>query len=69
MYKKNTNILLTGATGSATGGAAGGDDCLVNLDALTGRYPPLLVQDGGFIFPTSETNGTRYLSFGKSSLA
>ena len=63
MHKINTNILLTGATS----GVAGGDDCLVNLDALTGRYPPLLVQDGGFIFPTSETNGTRYLSFGKST--
>jgi len=38
--------------------------CQVNLDALTGDFPPLLVQNGDFVFPTSRTeDDERILTF------
>jgi len=37
--------------------------CQVNLDKLSGKYPPLLIQDDDFIFPTSKVNGERVLTF------
>jgi len=38
--------------------------CQVNLDALTGKYPPLLVQNGDFVFPSSRTeDDERILNF------
>ena len=39
--------------------------CQVNLDALSGEYPPLLLQNNDFIFPTSEIEEKRILSFGE----
>ena len=43
------------------------DRCRVNLDELTGKYPPILIQNDRFIFPKSEeSDGTRYLNFGKT---
>ena len=38
-------------------------DCVVNLDGLKGKHPPLLIQDGVFKYPTSETE--RNLGFSK----
>eukprot|EP00090_Calanus_glacialis_P045179 TRINITY_DN8232_c0_g1_i1.p1 TRINITY_DN8232_c0_g1~~TRINITY_DN8232_c0_g1_i1.p1 ORF type:complete len:472 (-),score=119.75 TRINITY_DN8232_c0_g1_i1:256-1671(-) len=38
--------------------------CQVDLDALTGKYPPLLVQNGDFVFPSSRTeDDKRILTF------
>lgn len=38
--------------------------CQVDLDALTGDYPPLLVQGGEFVFPSSRTeDDKRILTF------
>lgn len=38
-------------------------ECIINLDGLTGDYPPLLLQDGDFKYPTRETeDGKRILS-------
>ena len=39
--------------------------CQVNLDAVSGKYPPLLLQNSDFIFPTSEIDEKRLLSFGE----
>ena len=40
--------------------------CQVDLDALTGDYPPLLVQNGDFVFPSSRTeDDKRILTFGE----
>ena len=40
--------------------------CTLNLDGLSGKYPPLIIQNDDFIFPTSEeADGTRLLVFGK----
>merc|ERR1719348_2928091 len=40
--------------------------CQVDLDALTGEFPPLLIQRGDFIFPSSRTeDDKRILSFGE----
>ena len=40
--------------------------CQVDLDALTGEFSPLLVQNGNFIFPVSKNKeGNRTLSFGR----
>ena len=38
-------------------------DCVVNLDGFKGKHPPLLIQDGVFKYPTSETE--RNLGFSK----
>jgi len=39
-------------------------ECHVNLDALTGDYPPLLVQNDDFVFPSSRTeDDERILTF------
>ena len=46
-----------------SGSLSAGDSCNVNLDALTGKYPPLLTQNDNFVFPTSKTNDVRLLSF------
>ena len=47
-------------------GALSGDPCTVNLDALTGKYPPLITQNDNFVFPTSrEADESRLLTFGK----
>ena len=44
-------------------------DCSVNLDGLTGNYPPLLLQGHQFIYPTSENQeGQRTIDIGKNSL-
>ena len=41
------------------------DLCRVNLDQLTGKYPPIILQNDRFVFPTSEDpDGSRYLNFG-----
>ena len=41
--------------------------CEVDLDGLTGEYPPLLIQRGEFIFPSSRTeNDKRILAFGEN---
>ena len=40
----------------------------MNLEQITGKYPPLLTQDSQFIFPSSETNGSRILTFSKENL-
>ena len=46
------------------GSSGGGDNCTVNLDQLTGKYPPLLTQNSNFVFPSSESaDGVRYLTF------
>ena len=42
------------------------DICRVNLEELTGKYPPILLQNDRFVFPTSEdADGSRYLNFGQ----
>ena len=42
--------------------------CTLNLDGLSGKYPPLIIQNDDFLFPTSEEpDGTRLLVFGKSN--
>ena len=40
-------------------------DCVVNLDKKSGEHPPMLLQNGDFIYPTSDTeeNG-RIISIG-----
>ena len=39
--------------------------CTLNLDGLSGKYPPLIIQNDDFMFPTSEeADGTRLLVFG-----
>ena len=39
--------------------------CTLNLDGLSGKYPPLIIQNDDFMFPTSEeADGTRLLFFG-----
>ena len=39
--------------------------CRINLDQLTGKYPPLLLSGKRFVYPTSEdSDGSRYLNFG-----
>ena len=44
-------------------------DCSVNLDGLTGKYPPLLLQGHQFIYPTSvNQQGQRTINIGKNSL-
>ena len=41
------------------------DLCRINLDQLTGKYPPIILQNDRFVFPTSEDpDGSRYLNFG-----
>ena len=41
------------------------DTCRINLEQLTGKYPPLIIRDEKFVFPTSEeADGSRYLNFG-----
>ena len=43
--------------------------CSLNLDGLTGKYPPLLIQNDDFIYPTSqEADGSRLLVFGSTLL-
>merc|ERR1719481_2267667 len=38
--------------------------CQVDLDALTGEFPPLLIQRGDFVFPSSRTEeDKRILTF------
>jgi len=38
--------------------------CQVNLDSVSGKYPPLLLQDKAFVYPTSQNEGEdRLLSF------
>jgi len=50
-------LVILGTIGS-------GDNCTVNLDQLTGKYPPLLTQNSNFVFPSSESaDGVRYLTF------
>ena len=40
--------------------------CQVDLDALTGKFPPLLTQKGEFVFPSSRTeDDKRILTFGE----
>ena len=40
--------------------------CTVNLDGLTGKFPPLLLQNGDFKFPNSETeDGKRLVTVGE----
>ena len=40
--------------------------CTLNLDGLSGKYPPLIIQNDDFIFPTSEeADGSRLLVFGQ----
>ena len=42
------------------------DQCQINLDGTTGRYPPIILQNDRFVFPKSaEEDGTRYLKFGE----
>ena len=42
------------------------DICRVNLELLTGKYPPIILQNDRFVFPTSEeADGSRYLNFGR----
>ena len=42
------------------------DLCRVNLEQLTGKYPPILLQNDRFVFPRSEdADGSRYLNFGQ----
>ena len=43
--------------------------CRVNLDALTGQFPPLLVQNGEFVYPDAmNDDGQRILKFGMISI-
>ena len=43
--------------------------CSVNLDALTGEFPPLLVQNGEFVYPDAmNDDGQRILKFGRISI-
>jgi len=37
--------------------------CSVNLDSRSGKYPPLLLKEGSFLYPSSEENDERILSF------
>ena len=53
LYFRNTIIICIYLKG----------DCVVNLDGLKGKHPPLLIQDGVFKYPTSETE--RNLGFSK----
>ena len=40
--------------------------CSVQLDNLSGKYPPMLTQNSDFKYPTSEeADGSRLLKFGK----
>ena len=42
--------------------APAGPQCLVNLDNLSGKYPPILTSNNEFVYPTSqEADGTRFL--------
>ena len=46
---------------------AAGNQCLVDLDNLSGKYPPLLTSNNNFVYPTSEeADGTRYLKISKN---
>ena len=41
------------------------DACRINLEQLTGKYPPILLRKNRFVYPTSEeADGSRYLNFG-----
>ena len=43
--------------------------CTVNLDQLTGKYPPMLTRNSQFIYPTSEeADATRLLGFDENDL-
>merc|ERR1712013_162836 len=37
--------------------------CQVNLDKVNGKYPPLLLQNSQFIFPTEKVGEERVLNF------
>jgi len=42
-----------------------GQGCKINLDSLSGKFPPLLLQNSDFIFPSSENSeGKRILEIG-----
>ena len=49
----------------ATTEALPADACRINLEQLTGKYPPILLRKNRFVYPTSEeADGSRYLNFG-----
>ena len=49
----------------ATTEALPADLCRLNLERLTGKYPPIILQNNTFVFPTTEeADGSRYLNFG-----
>merc|ERR1712168_933822 len=37
--------------------------CQVNLDKVTGKFPPLLLQKSQFVFPTEKVEDERVLKF------
>ena len=42
--------------------------CQVNLDEITGEIPPLLLQNGDFVYPTKKTEeDKRIMTFGKKN--
>ena len=44
-------------------------DCIVNLDGLTGKYPPLFLQSQELVYPTaSYRGGHRTVQIGRGTL-
>ena len=62
-------VQLPGAESTSTAAPTPAAACQVNLDQLSGKYPPMMTRDNNFLYPVSEeADGTRFLKFGKNIL-
>ena len=65
----SSGLLQIPTTPTTTTSTTAPPACSVNLDQLSGRYPPMLTRDYNFIYPVEEEgDGTRLLKFGTSRL-
>ena len=65
----SSGLLQIPTTPTTTTSTTAPPACSVNLDQLSGRYPPMLTRDYNFIYPAEEeADGTRLLKFGTSRL-
>ena len=65
--KSSGLIQLPNAETTTTAAPTPAAACEVNLDQLSGKYPPILTRGNDFLYPVSEeADGTRLLKFGKT---